>query len=64
MHYIYFLIFLLLRSHYVADLIKKLKLHLTVVLVLLKMCPKSVYRYRKQPVSTPDKCFSNLGSTC
>ena len=30
-----FFIFLLLRSHYVADLIKKLELHLVVVSALL-----------------------------
>ena len=35
-HYIYFFIFLLLCSYYVADLIKKLELHLMVVSNLLK----------------------------
>ena len=56
-----FFIFLLLCSPYVADLIKKVELHLVVVSVLLKIkfghahlvCPKSVYRCRKQAVSTP-----------
>ena len=54
-------IFSSLCSDYVTDLTKKQKLCLTVVSILLNIrfghaqssVPKSVYRCRKQPVSTP-----------
>ena len=45
--FFYFFIFLLLCSHYVADLIKKLELHLMVVSVLLKI------KFRQPKISVP-----------
>ena len=60
-----FIIFSLLCSHYVTDLIKKLEMRLMVVSVLglnlgkpKLVCPKWVYWCWKQSVSTPD--YSNI----
>ena len=48
------LFFRLLCSCYVTVMIKKLELHLLVFTGTPKLvCPKSVHRFRKQPVSTP-----------
>ena len=57
-----FVVFPILCWYYVKNIIKKLEMHLLLVMILFKMnlgmpkllCPKLVKRCRKQPVSTPD----------
>ena len=65
-HYNYFDVFSILCSYYVIDIIRKLELRLLVVIFYLRLnlgtpklvCPKSVHRCWKQPVSTSTNKYS------
>ena len=66
-HYIYFIFSCYYVTDYIADLIKKLELCLTVVSVLLKIrfghaqisVPKISVSMLKTALSTPDCCLKN-----